>query len=479
MDNIKKDALYWLIGLFFVVYLVARAIILPITIDEGGTYFNAVPRSVWSIITYQDPSPNNHIVNTLFIKIFVQLFGTSSLIVRLPNILGFVLYYIIAVLWLKRLNGNKIFVLFGIIVLTCNPYLLDFFGLARGYGLSLSFLFISMYQIFLYFERKQIKNIYYAFILAAIGVYCNFTLLSFYISLLSVTTLMLIQINWNSPLSAVFKKFLIIFFITGLLALLCYTPISKIVETDQLKYWSSNGFYTDTLIPLLGAMQYGNPQFEKIGLRVYAGIIIGVIILLGTYVFTKNIKQHFNLSSDILLFSFSVFIGTLVIIFLQFILFDTPFLNARGSVFLYVLFIIPVIYFTQRFYAINKKWKTAVILPFLFLGIFHFVRTLNLYNCREWWFDADTKKVLHYLDAMEGKKEISLNTYWIYNTSFQFHIQNDEWNNIELAPYHQDLQPEGNYMYYYCERAQISELEKNYVEVISFNSGNNVLMRKR
>ncbi|MBK7567822.1 MAG: hypothetical protein IPI31_08335 [Bacteroidetes bacterium] len=68
MDKLKKNVLYLLIGCLLTAYLVARAIILPITIDEGGTFYNAVPRSVWDIITYVDPSPNNHILNTLLIK---------------------------------------------------------------------------------------------------------------------------------------------------------------------------------------------------------------------------------------------------------------------------------------------------------------------------------------------------------------------------------------------------------------------------
>jgi len=72
-----------------------------------------------------------------------------------------------------------------------------------------------------------------------------------------------------------------------------------------------------------------------------------------------------------------------------------------------------------------------------------------------------------------------LNTSWVYNTSFQFHIEAEGNINIKLAPYHQELWPDSNYLYYYCERAHVEELQKNYSEVISFNKGNNVLMKKR
>jgi len=479
VDKLKKNGLYLMIGSLFTAYLVARAIILPITIDEGGTFYNAVPRSFWDIITYVDPSPNNHILNTLLIKFFVAIFGTHSLVVRLPNIFAFILYYSVAVLWLKKLSNNKLFVIFGIVVFTCNPYLLDFFALARGYGLSIAFMFFSMYLIYQYFNSKQIKWIFYAFFAAALAVYSNFTLLNYYLSLLTVCSILLLQDNWNKAVKILFKQYLILFGITLILAILCYTPLKQIASTGQLRYWSSNGFYSDTFIPLLKSMVYANGWFVAFDLRFFVVFVIILLLLIGSFTLLKLIKQKFNFTADFLAFSFMVLIGTLVVILLQFYLLATPFLNARGAVFLYLLFVIPFVYLSNLIYKKNNKWKNFIIIPFMVIGIYHFLNSINFYNCREWWFDADTKNVMNYLSSKQEGESVTLNTSWVYNTSFQFHIEAEGNINIKLAPYHQELWPDSNYLYYYCERAHVEELQKNYSEVISFNKGNNVLMKKR
>ncbi len=479
VDKLKKNVLYLLIGCLLTAYLVARAIILPITIDEGGTFYNAVPRSVWDIITYVDPSPNNHILNTLLIKFFVSIFGAHSLIIRLPNILAFILYFTVAVIWLKKLNTNKLFVFFGIVVLTCNPYMLDFFALARGYALSISFMFSSMYLAYLYFTSKQIKSLYFAFIVAAPAVYSNFTMLNFYLSMLVVCSIFLLKDNWNKPVKIVFKQFLVIIGISGLLVFLCYIPLNQITSNGQLRYWSSNGFYPDTFIPLVAAMIYGNAFFYSIKPQIYSIIVIVSLIGISIYDLRNLIKNKFNFGSDFLLFSLLVFGGTISVVLLQFYILNIPFLNARGAIFLYVLFVIPFIYFFNSIFIKGYKWKNWMVIPFILLGSYHLLSSINFYNCREWWFDADTKNVLSYLESKHAGEEITLNTYWIYNTSFQFHIDERQRENIKLAPYHQDLWPDSNYLYYYCERAQVVELEKNYREVISFNGGNNVLMKKR
>ncbi len=479
MDKLKKNVLYLFIGSLFTAYLIARAIILPISIDEAGTFYNAVPRSVWDIITYVDPTPNNHILNTLLIKIFVSVFGAHSLVIRLPNILAFILYYSVAVIWLKKLSGNKIFVLFGIIVLTCNPYLLDFFALARGYALSISFMFFSMYLAYLYFSSKQIKCLYFAFVVAAFAVYSNFTILNFYLSLFVVCGIFLLKDNWNKPVNIVFKQFLVLLGISAVLAFLCYTPFVQITSTDQLRYWSKNGFYTDTLIPLIAAMRYGKSVFNILEPHIYGLFTIAVFMVISVYCIIQLIKTKFSFGSDYLLFSLLVFAGTISVVLLQFYILHTPFLNARGAIFLYVLFVIPCIYFFYSIFNRGFIGKYFLILPFMMLGIFHLLSNLNFYNSLEWWFDGDTKNVISYLESKHAEEEISLNTSWLYNLSFKFHIEEEDEDNIKLAPYHQELWPDSNYLYYYCERANVPELEKNYREVISFNNGNNVLMKKR
>ncbi len=481
MDKKKNDLLYWLIGLLFTIYLIIRAVVIPVTIDEAGTFFNAVPRSVWDIITYVDPVPNNHIVNTLLIKLFVNIFGVHALVIRLPNILGFILFFSIAVIWLKKINANSMFIFCGLFLLTCNPYLLDFFALARGYGLSIAFMFVSLYYSYLFIGDNKLKYLSLSFGLAALSVYSNFTLLNFYLALSVLTVIIILQKHWNQPLKKAAKECMVIFSISILLLILCYLPLYRIVSTNQLQYWDTNGFYTDTLMPLVKAMQYTNELFPLMDGNFYVVLYIILFFIIGICAIAKTLRKKFNFSDNYLGFSFLILAGTLSCIVLQFYILGTPMLNPRGAIFLYVLFVLPFLFLLNELFNKAKIIQNTIILPLIFIAVFHFCSTANFESCREWWFDANTKQVLSLIESAPNQtsSNISLNTGWLFNGSFQFHVLEQHYEDIKLAPYHKEIWADSVYTYYYCERSDFPELEKNYNIYKSYGNGSRLLLKRR
>ncbi len=175
------------ISLFFIVFLVDRAIVAPITFDEAATYLNYISAGPMAVFNLN--SANNHLVNTLLTKFFSALGGNSEFVLRLPNLLAFVVYLFFSFLILNRFVKNKILVVFGYFLLAANPYVLDFFSLCRGYGLSLAFLMASLFFFFSFLENA-IENkpalhrpLNFSLAAAGLAVLCNFSLLNVYISL--------------------------------------------------------------------------------------------------------------------------------------------------------------------------------------------------------------------------------------------------------------------------------------------------------
>ena len=78
----------------------------------------------------------------------------------------------------------------GFLFLNVHPYLLDYFSLCRGYGLSLAFVLgaAHFYMSFLLKrcrpENDGTRDLAISFVLAAFSVMANFTLLNFYLALL-------------------------------------------------------------------------------------------------------------------------------------------------------------------------------------------------------------------------------------------------------------------------------------------------------
>lgn len=117
--------------------ILARACIQSITIDEADTYVAWVncadPRHWW-------PAANNHVLNSMLMRLSLMVFGASELTLRLPALIGAVIYlaacYRLCALLTERVALRIVIFL----CLTVNPFILDHLVAARGYSLAMGFL---------------------------------------------------------------------------------------------------------------------------------------------------------------------------------------------------------------------------------------------------------------------------------------------------------------------------------------------------
>ncbi|MCX6578298.1 MAG: hypothetical protein NTV82_18155, partial [Candidatus Aminicenantes bacterium] len=174
-------------SLFFLGYEVARAARSSFTCDEAGSYLDFISPNVLALFNFN--SANNHFLNSLLAKISSALGGTSEFVLRLPNLLAYAAYLLFAFLILNRFVKTKIIVLCGYLLLSLNPYVLDYFSLCRGYGLSLGFLMASLFFFFSFLDRtagpgpSRHRRLRYSLIAASLAVLSNFSLLNIYLSL--------------------------------------------------------------------------------------------------------------------------------------------------------------------------------------------------------------------------------------------------------------------------------------------------------
>jgi hypothetical protein len=129
-------------ALFALAWAVARAHVQAITGDEGHTFrFFVNPREP-SFQWY--PANNNHLLNTLLMRLVTSVFGVSHLTVRAPALIGAAVYTAVS-LWLSKLAGSKSYVRLPLFLcLVYNPFILDFMVAARGYGMGSAFLLCAI-----------------------------------------------------------------------------------------------------------------------------------------------------------------------------------------------------------------------------------------------------------------------------------------------------------------------------------------------
>jgi len=107
--------------------------------DEADTYFWFVSTSnVWQFY------PNNHVLNSVLMWISTRAFGASSIAIRLPALLGAVLFVGTCYVLVRKITDRFSVQLPLFICLTYNPFVFDYMVAARGYGLASAFLLAAI-----------------------------------------------------------------------------------------------------------------------------------------------------------------------------------------------------------------------------------------------------------------------------------------------------------------------------------------------
>ncbi len=116
------------LGLIFA-GIVIKAASSDLTWDEAWTYlfYGRTPLG-FTRLDYA----NDHPLNSILVWASTRMFGNSEFIIRIPNVLAGGLYLYSSALLIGAVRGKLL--AFALCVL--QPYLLDYFALARGYGIA-------------------------------------------------------------------------------------------------------------------------------------------------------------------------------------------------------------------------------------------------------------------------------------------------------------------------------------------------------
>ena len=472
---------YRAVGAVFLIYIILRAKFIPMTVDEVSTCISHVPRKIVDILFYQtDAVPNNHILNTLGIKLLTWFFGFYHFTVRIPAMVGGLLY-MMAVLAFSKQYKEVWMRAFVLILLFGNPFVLEFFSLARGYGLAVGIMLLAMWKAVSYFHEKQDRDLLYACLLAVLAVEANFTLLNWFVPFLFLLAIVVYQVSSRSFIRAVWPV------VTALIVLAClaYYPITRMRATDQFQFWGSASFFQDTMLPFLFKSTLRHPYLGKNTGENLAWLIIVFSVIAWIVALVRWYRNQWKLDTIVLLSG--IYAGTVVFNLMQSFLFKTPFLDARTSIFFYPLFALQLCAIAACIQIRWKAWALCMVLPLSIFTLVNFRNCCNLNTATEWWFDKGTFKVLEFLKATyeaEGKKvPYSLESNWLNYNSLDFHTKHStpHYEKYALLPeWHPRRTFQGETEFYYTEeREEIDALVATYDIVFRVHQSGLVLLRKK
>jgi len=118
---------------------------------------------------------NNHYLNSLLLAISAQIFGISEWAIRLPNLLAFLLFARYVFLWGAEMKGTIARLLFPITIYA-SLFIIEFFALARGYGLSMAFLLAGAYHQAIGLNNNGYKHQNWSFFFMTLSIFANLNL---------------------------------------------------------------------------------------------------------------------------------------------------------------------------------------------------------------------------------------------------------------------------------------------------------------
>ena len=448
-----------------------RSATLSMTHDESSTYLNYIDQPLFDC--FYDPvcwgTANLHLTNSFIMQISVGLWGPHEFSIRLGNFLAHFLYLLCSILLVSQLSDRFWPRMGAFCLLNCSPYLLDFFSLARGYGLACSFTLMSIYFLFRFLQTSHKRSFLFSALGALLAVLSNFTFLNYFALWVSGVAILYLGVytpfsNKLRSLSQEHKEALGWFPLVGvmasilLLSLMLYYPISYLKDLGEFNYGvNSLGETYKALIKdhLQGQAYFGRPT-ELI-------FSIGILLLSGFSLIWGLVRWSTKEKNGLFYGLISLLALCLIIgLMIQFYTLDSKYLVNRKALLFVPIFGVPVALFLS---SITQRFPTYGTLLSAGVAIFctwHLFRSANFVQTREWYYDAFTKEMVEFIEAHPAKTaQSTLGVYWIFSHSSNFYLQQNE-SPLYPLPYEKQLRSDSLYQFYYVEPGQGELLHPSY-----------------
>jgi hypothetical protein len=459
-------------GVFLFLYTTTRAYLLSITWDESQSYLEFIRNNIVLWQTYDFMSANNHILNTLGGIIFTKLFGVSEFTLRISSLIAHIIFLVYSAKLVLSFE-NKWLALSAFVILNVNPFMLDFFSLARGYSISLAFMMVSVYYFYQlhikeYRTKYAIASLLFSF-LATLG---NLTLLNYTVVLFGVIVLLLTYNNLKQAKSSFsgFKgslKQLIVPTILLALFLGFILPYSfELKKAGALFMGGETGFWKDTIGTLVPRLWY-HLDFSYALQQLTKAVFILIVLAASCYIGYKHAKKQTS--------PHNMFLGSLALLFFFIILFTlaqhyilgTLYLIERAVLFLYVLLLLLFVFFVNE---LTKEKKIVQSVLIVFAGIFfvHFACSFNTKYVYEWKEECETKEMLSDLKAIRkspsGKFNLTIAMPLILESEINYYRVVDTLTWLNQAMRDKKL----NYLndYFFIQQDQYQLANKDSIELI-------------
>ncbi len=385
-------------------YLIIRATLLSITHDEALTFTIASGNPFWK------HTANHHWLNTWLIQFFIGIFGAQEWAIRLPNILAFLLFARSAYLLTHHGDTSGFLKAAFFTLFICNPLAVDYFGLARGYGLALAFYTTSLMLVLVH-----PKNTWWILLCLVLTFYANF-------GFLLPIGLLLVLFIWKSygnRLKALFSmRKALPFLVFALIMVPGVKALLDLSASGQLYIGRDEGIMHATLFSWMMMTQPWLNQVDHglIGFTVF----IGLSLIAGLLLFRKERTAFIPAT---------ILICYWVLVEILYVVKGVPYPVQRSVLFFVPLFFVLWKGVSEWLWRQKGAWRMGafvIVLTILPGEMVAFFQEMNMHSTIDFRGDADARDVLEKVDEVRSKDKVSLGMPWYLEPSMEFYRKRDE-----------------------------------------------------
>lgn len=481
----NKDVCYFTIFTLLLTYITIRAVQIPISVDEGCTILSQVTKDPYEIVSFEkDSSINNHIFNTLSIKFLLWITNmNSAFLTRLPNILAFCLGFFCAVKLLKKVSENSFWITCtGITFIFCNPYFLDFCGLARGYGMSVNFAICSIYFTYKYLIDNQLKNLIISLLWASLGVYANFSAEHFYAALVIY---LFLHLFFTKDIAQKWQHIGVIFGISFALLLLIIKPLLAVTKANQLQYFGHTNFYHDTVKTLVGCSLHETKYLAQGVFDPNSTVLIVLYLIIFLFVCLLLRKRVQEVSKNTFLFFFGLLTLAVLSCNVQHYALGIAFMTNRTTLLFLPLFgfmVVGLLCHLYKNYPISRLAIQRSMLAIIGFSAVNLYKIANTKYAYEWWFDADTHNVYQDLKQEKTKypdKLLYFGVHNLYQASFEYHRMTAYPNLVHPVLWLYNIPKNNEFEYLYVHQDIYPTLKEHYAIIAGYNTNERLLLKRK
>ena len=425
---------YWIAAAVLLVYVAYRAWNLSFTHDEALSYTIVLGDAA------REASANHHYMNTWSMAFFHRFLGNSEFSLRLGSVLVFVLYAWAAVSLVGRCTLGWVR-LAGFAVLMLNPFVLDFFSLARGYSFAMAGMMAALWSLVQAIERRDFQSSLWlavAVAFGALGVLGNLALLNFFLPFLAVAFFMGLMKYRNFSLTTVLAGLISLLWLPFFLKFILKESF-RLKERGELYHGGNTGLFHDTVRSLAECTLYRETYGFSVEALAVAFCVLFAVVVLAAMWHTLEQQQWTALGAV------GVVLGlTVLSIGVQHVVLNTLLPTNRMVAYLLPLLGFGVVLWLDAWSRSSNLWTSPPIGPVLVsilltvLVTAHFAKTANTTFCFLWHFDKNTKTFMERLQAIRAEhldaRNISLATHALFEPAANYYrdIRHYDW--LETIP---------------------------------------------